>query len=149
MADFPTTFDFSDSGHSLSTDGSNNIVVHLGGANTYTIPNSSLFDIDPTSNDFHYYAVRSPVGYTSNFQGPAGTVVHVRESLSETYNVDLTTLDSAFYATRLFPAPTTYAIANDAPVQTGSLTNCLSPLELCHYLCVTGGMGDGSEAVFG
>ncbi|MFD1156837.1 PAS domain-containing protein [Roseovarius aestuarii] len=27
--------------------------------------------------------------------------------------------------------------------------NCLSPLELCHYLCVTGGMGDGSEAVFG
>ncbi|SMC14788.1 Transposase [Roseovarius aestuarii] len=26
---------------------------------------------------------------------------------------------------------------------------CLSPLELCHYLCVTGGMGDGSEAVFG
>ena len=26
---------------------------------------------------------------------------------------------------------------------------CLSPLELCHYLCVTGGMGDGSKAVFG
>ena len=28
-------------------------------------------------------------------------------------------------------------------------SECLSPLELCHYLCVTGGMGDGSEAVFG
>lgn len=26
---------------------------------------------------------------------------------------------------------------------------CLSPLELCHYLCVTGGIGDGSKAVFG
>ena len=26
---------------------------------------------------------------------------------------------------------------------------CLSPLELCQCLCVTGGMEDGSEAIFG
>lgn len=26
---------------------------------------------------------------------------------------------------------------------------CLSPLELCHYFGFTGGMMDGSEAVFG
>lgn len=128
MAEFPTTFDFSDSGHSLSTNSSGNIVVNIGGGQSYTIPNSNSFSIDPSNSNFHYYAVRSPVGYTSNFQGPAGQIPHVRDSFTEVYDVSLTTLDSAFYATRLYPAPTGASVLGTvgSPVQTGSLTNVLA-----------------------
>ncbi len=136
MVEFSSTFDFSDSGHNLSTDTQGNIVVNTSDG-SYAISGSSLFNISPDTSGFHYYSVRSPVAYSSNFQGPAGQVVHVREDFSEVYDVGLATLEQAFNATRIYPAPLDKSLslnpfdpvtgsATGIPVQTGSLTNVLT-----------------------
>lgn len=125
--EFPSTFDFSDSGHNLSTDFSGNIVVNIGSGSSYTIPGSSAFNVSPEADGFHYYVVRSPIAYTTNFQGPAGQVVHVREDFSEVYNVGFSNLDQAFNATRIFPAPLddSFIGGSGTPVETGSFSNVL------------------------
>jgi hypothetical protein len=99
------TFDQSPSTNRLELDQNNNIVV-VTEHGEYTIPNSDLVGVSLENNNIHYYTDRSRVAHN----GAETNQTIQRGFDSDNPNGELSysaaTTDAAFYATRLYPAPT-------------------------------------------
>ncbi|MEM9333167.1 MAG: hypothetical protein AAGA53_17725 [Pseudomonadota bacterium] len=123
----PQFIDLSPSDNTVSVNFNGELVVNFGNGEQWIVPNSGLFNVDVQHPNYHNYTLRSVVGIHTGGTLSAENEALIQIMAFQGNSLGETTLDAAFHATRLYPAPRPIEdfFETPDPVRTGDVSQVL------------------------